>query len=408
MNNSRGMLYPALHKFYNALSSLEKFEKGTNFFDNINYLDNFFSEYRNVTFVLQKSLAHTLFMPVYEKFRDQYLVNNVGKWFIEKRNKVLKQQPFNLQKRITITIYSGQVLSLPELVFTIDNDVKISTIVDSLRGTFMKMGQLEVMFSAEFLFYESGHTEDLYDNLIFGINQMKLFLTDVKKAVDSECRLSDELERRIDKMNFYQVPKDLLFVDDYIFYCKNEYFEKASRVALQFGPHPIRVPIEKLNETYPDGDVFNKFELMHLVIFQMQKKLLPTCMILYGDDTFELVTFGFSIKTTLYRKFNEIADRIESDKIVSILFVTEMYIYEKDKIENLDSRERIRHAESEILAFYMIDKYLAVRTHGYDTIQIDDFKYIATIMFAESSGNELPAFMDPVAQEFGRLNTASK
>lgn len=204
------------------------------------------------------------------------------------------------------------------------------------------------------------------------------------------------------------MPKDLLFVDDYIFYCKNEYFEKASRVALQFGPHPIRVPIEKLNETYPDGDVFNKFELMHLVIFQMQKKLLPTCMILYGDDTFELVTFGFSIKTTLYRKFNEIADRIESDKIVSILFVTEMYIYEKDKIENLDSRERIRHAESEILAFYMIDKYLAVRTHGYDTIQIDDFKYIATIMFAESSGNELPAFMDPVAQEFGRLNTASK
>lgn len=207
MNNSRGMLYPALHKFYNALSSLEKFEKGTNFFDNINYLDNFFSEYRNVTFVLQKSLAHTLFMPVYEKFRDQYLVNNVGKWFIEKRNEVLKQQPFNLEKRITITIYSGQVLSLPELVFTIDNDVKISTIVDSLRGTFMKMGQLEVMFSAEFLFYESGHTEDLYDNLIFGINQMKLFLTDVKKAVDSECRLSDELERRIDKMNFIRCLK---------------------------------------------------------------------------------------------------------------------------------------------------------------------------------------------------------
>ncbi|WP_129053982.1 hypothetical protein [Flavobacterium sp. YO64] len=408
MNNSRGLLYPALHKFYNALSSLEKFEKGTDFFDNISYLDNFFSEYRNITFVLQKSLAHTLFMPEYEKLRDQYLVNHVGKWFIEKRNEVLKQQPFNLEKRITITIYSGQTLSLPELVFTIDNDVKISTIVDSLRETFLSMGQLEVMFSAEFLFSEYGRTEDLYDNLIFGINQMKLFLSEMKKVVNGDCRISNELEGKINKMNFYQVPKDFLFVDDYIFYCKNENFEKASRIVLQCGPGPIKVPIENLNETYPDGDVFNKFELMHLVLFQMQKKLMPTCMIVYSDETFELVSFGFSIKTTLYRKFNEIASRIESDKIVNILFVTEMYIYDKDKIENLDSRERIRHAESEILAFYMVDEKLATISHGYDTLQIDDFKYIASIMFAKSRGYELPNFMNPVVKEFNRLKLKSR
>lgn len=182
MNNSRGLLYPALHKFYSALSSLEKFKKGTNFFDNISFLDNFFSEYRNVTFVLQKSLAKTQFMPTYEELRDQYLVNNFGKWFVEKRNEVIKQQPFDLEKRIVISIYSGQIpLSLPELIFTIDNDVEISTIVESLRTTFMNSGQLEVMFSAEFLFFEYGHSEDLYDNLILGINQMKLFLAEMKR-----------------------------------------------------------------------------------------------------------------------------------------------------------------------------------------------------------------------------------
>lgn len=65
MNNSRGLLYPAMHKFYSALSSLEKFEKGSNFFDNISYLDNFFSEYRNITFVLQKSLSNTILMSTY-------------------------------------------------------------------------------------------------------------------------------------------------------------------------------------------------------------------------------------------------------------------------------------------------------------------------------------------------------
>ena len=408
MINSRGLLYPALHKFYSALSSLEKFEKGTNFFDNISYLDNFFSEYRNITFVLQKSLAKTLFMSTYEKLRDQYLVNNVGKWFVDKRNEVLKQQPFDLEKRIVISIYSSETLLLPELVFTIDNDVEISTIVESLRTTFMSFGQLEVMFSVEFLFYEYGHNEDLYDNLILGINQMKLFLADMKKAINEDCRLSNELEKKISKMNFYQVPKDMLFVDDYVFYCKKEYFEKASRVVLRSGSGETRVPIENLNKIYPNGDLFSKFELMHVVIYQMGKSLLPTCLILYRDETFELVTFGFSIKTTVYRKFNEIARRIEADKIVNVLFVTEMYIYDLDEVSKLDSRERIEHAKNEILAFYMIDKHLAIKSHSYDTKQINDFKYISSIMFSKSSERVLPRYMNPVMQEFIRLKTNLK
>ncbi len=58
---------------------------------------------------------------------------------------------------------------------------------------------------------------------------------------------------------------------------------------------------------YTKGDLFSKFELMYVVIFQIGKSLLPTCLILHSDDTFELVTFGFAIKTTVYRKFNEIA-----------------------------------------------------------------------------------------------------
>lgn len=405
MSNSRGLLYPALHKFYSALSSLEKFEKGKNFFDNISHIDNFFSEYRNVTFVLQKSLANTRFTTTYEKLRDQYLINDVGKWFIDKRNEVLKQQPFDLEKRIVISIFSNQTLSLPELVFTIDNDVEISTIVESLRTTFIGFGQLEVMFSAEFLFYESGSSEDLYDNLILGINQMKLFLANMKKEISQDCPLSDELERRIDKMNFYQVPRDLLFADDYIFYCKKEYFEKASRVALWAGPVQTRVPIENLNKAYPDGDIFSKFELMHLVIFQMQKSLLPTCLILYSDDTFELITFGFSIKTTVYRKFNEIARRIEADKIVNILFVSEMYTYDMHVVNNLDSRERVEHAKSEILAFYMVDNHLAIKFSEYDTMKIDDLKYIASKMIAKSSKQKLPRFMNPVLEEFIRLKT---
>lgn len=408
MNNSRGLLYPALQKFHSALSSLEKFEKGTNFFDNIGYLDNFFSEYRNITFVLQHSLAHTGFLTNYEQLRDEYLVNDVGKWFKDKRNEVLKQQPFDLVKRIVITIYSAEAtLSLPELIFTVDNDVEISTIIESLRVTLKSLHQLEVMFSAEFFFYEQGHTEDLYDNFIFGINQMKLLLVKLKQIINEHCRLSDELESRIEAMNFYRVPKDFLLVDDYVFFAKKDRFEKGSRVTMWGGHGQTKSPIENLNKAYPNGDLFSKFELMHLVTFQMQKTLLPTCLVVYGDDTFELITFGFSIKTTVYRKFNEIAKRIEADAITHVLFVTEMYVYDPKHL-NKDSRERVKHAQKEILAFYMVDKELAMKAHAYDTNKVDDFKYIASVLYARPEKPELPYFMNPVIHEFSQLKTKSR
>lgn len=59
MDSNNNLLVPAAQKLYSALSSLERFSKYNNFYDNISSLDNFLSEYRNVTFVIQKSLAHT-------------------------------------------------------------------------------------------------------------------------------------------------------------------------------------------------------------------------------------------------------------------------------------------------------------------------------------------------------------
>ena len=84
MASEKDLLFPAFQKFYSALSSLERFRKENNFFDNISSLDTFFSEFRNVTFVLQKSLAHTKYMPLYEQLRSKHLASL--KWFVETRN----------------------------------------------------------------------------------------------------------------------------------------------------------------------------------------------------------------------------------------------------------------------------------------------------------------------------------
>jgi len=126
------LLYPAMQKLYSALSSLEKFSKENNFFENISSLDIFFSEFRNITFVLQKSLAHTDFIDDYNKLRDEYL--SECRWFIEKRNETTKQQPFQLVKKIDISIYHpNQGYKICSYEFTIKDDVEMSTLLDELK-----------------------------------------------------------------------------------------------------------------------------------------------------------------------------------------------------------------------------------------------------------------------------------
>lgn len=55
MATNDNLLVPAAQKLYSALSSLERFSKHNDFFDNISSLDSFLSEYRNVTFYGHKN-----------------------------------------------------------------------------------------------------------------------------------------------------------------------------------------------------------------------------------------------------------------------------------------------------------------------------------------------------------------
>lgn len=66
-----GILFSPFQKFYSALSCLERFNKEKDFFENISSIDGFFSEFRNVTFVLQKSIAHTEYVSLYEENREK-------------------------------------------------------------------------------------------------------------------------------------------------------------------------------------------------------------------------------------------------------------------------------------------------------------------------------------------------
>ena len=49
------IIYPMLQKYYNALNSLNALNITKNIFESIPLIDNFFAEFRNITFVMQKS-----------------------------------------------------------------------------------------------------------------------------------------------------------------------------------------------------------------------------------------------------------------------------------------------------------------------------------------------------------------
>lgn len=395
-----------MHKFYSALSSLEKFEKGSNFFDNITSLDSFLSEYRNITFVLQKSLAHTEYLTTYEKLRDKYLVNDVCKWFIEKRNAILKQQPFDLEKRIRITIYSDDTnLSLPIFIYTIENDVEYSSIIDSLKKNFLELGIKDVCFSAEFSFYEVGSTEDLYDNFIIGINHMKQFMNELKNEIDEDCKICDELQSKIDDFYFHRIPKNMLLIDDYIYYTEQNQFKKGSRIEVMGDLAEARVPIGGFEKIFGNTNLIENFIRMHLQIFSMQKVIMPTSMLVFNDKTFSLLSFDSSIKTTIFRKLNEIATRVENEGIDCFFYVTQMLQNgENFEVLNFDefSGESVNPEEG-VLAFFIVNKDVEVRSYFFDAMKCNDANHVARILSQEHKVSLSENFINLIIDAFKRI-----
>lgn len=118
------ILAPALQKFYSALKSLDEFGRYGNFFDDVSNLDKFFSEFRNVTFVIQKNLKTEENKKTYVGLRDSFLAGDTLKWFIDTRNKTTKERPFELKKELVIDLY------LPNGLYTL-KDSRLVVDVDA-------------------------------------------------------------------------------------------------------------------------------------------------------------------------------------------------------------------------------------------------------------------------------------
>ena len=403
---------PAYQKFYSALSNLDRFRKENDFFDNISHLDTFFSEFRNITFVLQKSISNNADMKaIYVRLRNKYLINNIYKWLNEKRVEITHERPFELEKQLAITIYKpSSTLALAPKVFTIENDVEFTTLKEPLKAFFTSLKLAEIHFSVEFFYYEKGTTDNLIDQILEAVKIMKIFLNEFQKEIKEECHLCEQIQNKISKLDILKFPKDMLFCVDYLYHYTCKTFKIGAYSIIQHPTMTKRSTLGHFNKSFKKtNNSFNNFIIWHTICFQKQKKIMPTFMIIYEDDTFMFESFGFSIRTTLYRKINTISKRVKDEGIKAIYFVSESYVYEKNTYNTLlPYDKRIKNSTKEILSFYMIDNQLQNISKKFETNKIDSFEYIASVLNSPKQDDELtPIFLNPIMKTFRDMQLSS-
>ena len=359
------LLLPAYQKLYAALQSLERFSKGQDLFENIACIDSFLSEFRNVTFVLQKSLAHTEYISEYYVRRDKYLKNDDCSWLVDKRNQVTKENPFNLEKSFVLTLYLPNGAGVfPTDPYTIEDEEDYSSIIEMVKRVIEGIPSIEVFFSVEFVYREIGSERNLFGTIDHGIDAIMAMLEELNQTIDGEVSKTREtVLEKINDLHFHRTPKDFWFIDDYVFYRKDHVFEKGTRceMIMPYNPESSYKVLCNMvgikNEGNYVEETFRAFELMHMASFSMQKNFMTTIMSMKEDGAVALGSYDASIKTTTYRKINEIAREIRNGApIVAVFHVCEMLLYNDPEAYNQDYAYRSQGEHTDLLSFNMVTK----------------------------------------------------
>lgn len=415
MSTNDNILIPAAQKLYSALVNLEKFSRHNDFFDNVASLDSFLSEYRNVTFVIQKSLAYTEHIETYQKLRDKYLTGELGKWFIKKRNEVLKEHPFELVKVVEVTIYdSSKPTKLTTKLFSAENDEDYTTLLEDIHKFLKVLPLVEISFSIEYIYKEKASDENLFDKLFEGIDIMLNFFNALSEEINDESKVFNDLMRKIKDLNIYRVNTSDLFVEDLVYYRSTDEIEHGSRIELRLPD--IKIPLTKMLgmdktlqqyginiSTTKLHEAFLKILILHIFIYiQQHHHIMPTVFTVYSDMELRMQSFDSSIRSTVYRKINETAKRIRSENIIAIFVIHECWAYpNKPEIFYKNYEERVA-TENPISTFaaHMIDADLNCYSYLFEESKIESREYVLKTVNDTKKLTNPQIFMSPIYQAF--------
>lgn len=387
------ILLPTLQKYYSALKSLDEFGRYGDFFDDVSNLDKFFSEFRNVTFVIQKNLKTEENNKIYSELRDIFLSGETLKWFINTRNKTTKERPFELKKELYIDVYLPYgIYRLKDSRLVVDVDASFSDALDYIRSTFFEdLGLLEVFFTSRIVFREAEDIHDLYPKIRDGIAQMNQFLEELGKRFPCDCQMCSTLKEKIETLLYNIQFKELKFACDYTLERGKEVVE-GERVAMYFPVEDGRLVQPSELRTTLDNPIFGnskgcllelflQFANMHTVIYQMQEhSIMPVFMLVYDNQTYRMIPFSASTKAAFYRTVQEIINMKDFKEVTAVFWCGEYYIYDAEQFSEINGKsysERIHNAQKEVLSFIMIAKGSDELNITLDESRIDDMEYIS-------------------------------
>lgn len=368
MEQNDKILIPFLQKVYSALKHLDNFSVSNDFYDNISDFDGFFSEYRSSTLILQTSLGGSN-NPIYQKNLKEFLLKDeqLSKWMNDKRVGSVHKQPFNLHKHLQVFAYSAISSEIIlEKEYTIDYDESFEKLQKELISEFEKQNSVEVNFSQVYFFSEEDKRVDVFRLSMNAIKAMMAFMVAMYKDLniqDSIC--ATLLEKNIELVHSIEC-KTFTFIRDYCYLPQKHQFIGGE--VLESNIPYYKIPIGKIYENYglkrQLNDDFAFFVSMHSQIYLKQNRhIMPTFFVKYADDTIAIVSFDATLRTTFYRKINEIAMKVKKEKVDAVYYVAEFVTYgsvsskeEFEALAGLPYIERRMKSQNSILSFYQVSK----------------------------------------------------
>ena len=382
------LIYPILQKYYNALNSLKSLNVTKDIFESIPLIDNFFAEFRNITFVMQKSFNTMELKEYYRIKQEEFLNNNSLRWFIDKRNETVKENPFKLEKEVEVYAYlpdfCGKII---DSRLSIDNDIPLETLEQVIKIYLTKYNKnSDIYFSIDILFKENGSEIDIYSRIKNGIIIMDNFIKAVLTDYPCNCSKCTNIIEKIKELRTEIFLKDFTFSWDYTVENNEVIWGQQIEIGSQDkNGHPIlmsdvRIPIDanlSITKDVVDDDMqlFKFYASIHYTIFKAQNNnIMPTFIIIYDDNTVSYMPFVATIKTTFYKKSRQVEKMVRENSIRVIYFVGENYYYPIEQIKNFQKpySKRIKHASTTLLSLNMVSKkYEHIMTISFDTKNIE-------------------------------------
>ncbi len=410
-------MQPAYQKFYSALKNINRFRLDNPSFENISYLDNFFSEFRNITFVLYNCLPNGSKNKYYLAMSEKYLKLPWMQWFVDKRNEETHEHPTSYTRLFFIEIYGESSIVYSHKVMYDDEhhpQEDINTLLISLFSAFH--GAIEVYFSVTHMIINNREQKpvDMFDMIRKGVNTMWKFLQELNTFfVEPNCDFQ-QLEKAIDSNVREILSSKILFTIDYVFSEKEKKIKAAERGMVTFRGEEERANLKSENFFSPSGekidmdsnlDLYKWFVMTHIPMYWMgARDLMSTFFIIFNDKSFVIKPFFSTLRTTSYRMINEVAGLVSKGDIRAVIYLYEAYLYDEKDFElysELPYEDRKTHAVSEIVNIELLSKR-TYRSISFDPDRLNDKRYTSTLM-KNLSGEITEPFLSPIKLAFEEL-----